>query len=283
MSAQDGDPIQRRIVHALLVLAAFTTVAVAGVREPAPPFTARTLTGETFTNGSLSGQVVLLQFWTTWCQYCRRDQPVVDNIDRDLSDKGLVVLAVNVGESEHTVRKYLEERPRSCRVVLTEDTNLVATFRPSAFPAYIIIDRNGDIFGTQQGAAGERPLRQMLGRAGLGSLPGNTSPSTDQRPYAARTAAVSGSPKLVEVPRGRGPSAVPAKPLPPAIFVLANGEKLEAQHYVLTAASLSLIAGGQQRTIPISALDLRATVAANHERGVELRIPTNRNEISLGP
>jgi thiol-disulfide isomerase/thioredoxin len=67
-------------------------------REPAPRFTAKTLDGEKFSNELLKGKVVLVQFWATWCQYCRRDQPAVDAIARDFAEKGLVVLAVNAGE-----------------------------------------------------------------------------------------------------------------------------------------------------------------------------------------
>jgi hypothetical protein len=47
--------------------------------------------------------------------------------------------------------------------------------------------------------------------------------------------------------------------------------------------SLRIAADGQQRTIPLNALDLKATIAANHERGIDLKLPTNRSEILLGP
>jgi hypothetical protein len=48
------------------------------------------------------------------------------------------------------------------------------------------------------------------------------------------------------------------------------------------AGSLRIAAQGNQRTIPLSALDLKATLAANHERGIDLKIPTNQSQISLG-
>src|SRR5579862_6414067 len=57
----------------LLLLTLLSAVSYAQAGDAAPPFVARTLTGETFTNDSLKNQVVLLQFWTTWCPYCRRD------------------------------------------------------------------------------------------------------------------------------------------------------------------------------------------------------------------
>ena len=49
--------------------------------EPAPRFHAESMDGETFSNESLQGKVVLLQFWATWCKFCRGDQPVVDEFD----------------------------------------------------------------------------------------------------------------------------------------------------------------------------------------------------------
>jgi thiol-disulfide isomerase/thioredoxin len=71
--------------------------------EPAPRFSAKTLTGETVNNQSLMDKVVLVQFWTTWCPYCRRDAELIDSLIDEFGKTGLVVLAVNVGESK---KKY---------------------------------------------------------------------------------------------------------------------------------------------------------------------------------
>jgi hypothetical protein len=85
-------------------------------------------------------------------------------------------------------------------------------------------------------------------------------------------------PKVIEIPRDANSIA---KLLPPAIFVLSNGERLEARRFVLTANSLSVSMDRRQRTIPLAMLDLNATMSANHERGIDLRIPADRTEISL--
>lgn len=161
--------ISKRILSVVLALMVLGALAHADDRERAPRFRAKTLDGETFTSDSVKGKVVLLQFWTTWCQYCRREQPVVDDINKEFSDKGLVLLAVNVGESKKKVKKFLEENPRSVRIVLTEDTNLAAMYAATAFPVYVAIDREGNIAGMQRGAGGERALRGLLRRAGLES------------------------------------------------------------------------------------------------------------------
>ena len=85
--------------------------------------------------------------------------------------------------------------------------------------------------------------------------------------------------QVIEIPVAANASAV--KMLPPTIFILANGERLETRRFLLTASNLSFSIGRQQRTIPLDRLDLDATIAANQERGIDLRIPADRNEISL--
>ena len=140
-----------------------------GSREPAPKFHVKTLDGEVFTNESLKGKVVLLQFWTTWCPYCRKEQDAVETVVHDFAARGLVVLAVNVGEAKKKVKQYLADAPRTCKVVLTDDTNLAAMFAAKSYPLYVLIDRDGNIAGQQDGAAGERALRGLLAEAGLDS------------------------------------------------------------------------------------------------------------------
>lgn len=135
--------------------------------EPAPRFNARTMTGEKFTNESIKGKIVLLDFWTTWCSFCAAEAGLVDKLNHDYADKGLLVLAVNVGESKKTVNKYLVQHPRTSRVVLTDDTNLAAMYQATVYPIYVVIDRAGNIAATQRGAAGDEALHRILARAGL--------------------------------------------------------------------------------------------------------------------
>jgi thiol-disulfide isomerase/thioredoxin len=147
----------------------FTVSAFAGDDEsqPAPRFRAKTLSGETFNNESVKGRVVLLEFWTTWCPYCHDEEALVEEIDKEFASKGLIVLAIDVAESKKTVKKYLNQHPRACRIVLTEDTNLAAMYQANSYPIYVVIDRDGNIAGEQRGAAGERGLRKLLAGAGL--------------------------------------------------------------------------------------------------------------------
>ena len=90
--------------------------------------------GETINNDSIHGKVVLLQFWATWCPYCKRDMPALERIGQEFENQGLMVLGVNVGESKKKVKQFLEQSPRSSKVILMEDTNLAAVFEAKSFP-----------------------------------------------------------------------------------------------------------------------------------------------------
>jgi len=155
-----------------ILLIGLFTLTVAGFAqsdspEPAPRFRAKTMEGEQFNNASVKGKVVLLEFWTTWCPYCRQEESMVNDLTREFADKGLIVLAINVAESKKAVKKYIAENPRAGKVVLTEDTNLAAMYEATAYPIYVVIDRDGNIAGEQRGAGGERALRNLLRRAGI--------------------------------------------------------------------------------------------------------------------
>jgi len=140
-----------------------------GDREPAARFHAKTLAGEQFTNDSTKGKVVLFQFWTTWCPYCKSEEGLVNELTTEFADKGLIVIAVDVTESKKVVQQYLKDHPRKCHIVMTGDTNLAAMYAANRYPIYVVVDRDGKIVDTQHGASGERRLRRSLARAGLES------------------------------------------------------------------------------------------------------------------
>jgi len=154
---------------ALGILVSGGALMAIDTREPAPKFKAKSIDGELFTNESTTGKVVLIQFWATWCPYCKRDQPAVDAMVEEFANQGLIVLAVDVGESRKKVKQYLEKAPRSCKIVLTEDTNLAAWYAAKTYPYYVAIDARGKVAGEVKGAGGESSLRRLLHKAGLDS------------------------------------------------------------------------------------------------------------------
>ncbi len=109
---------------------------------------------------------MLVQFWATWCGYCRKDEPAIERIAAEQKQK-LVVLAVNVKENAATVKKYVEASKRKTPMVLTEETNLLQLIQPRGFPHYSLFDREGRLVGEQPGAGGYEALQMLIARVGL--------------------------------------------------------------------------------------------------------------------
>jgi len=189
-----------------------------------------------------------------------------------------VVIAVDVDEDEQTVKDYLAAHQRSCHIVLEGHSDLVSAFSPTGFPYYVLIDREGNTAATAAGG-GEEWLRWVLGRAGLGQSSTNAARGSGQRASASKTTHPITA-KLIEIPAG--PSTPLAKPRQPTVFVLKAGERIEIRRYTILGGLLRLTVDGKQRSIPLTDLDLKASTAANRERGINLRIPTNPNEVVMG-
>jgi cytochrome c biogenesis protein CcmG/thiol:disulfide interchange protein DsbE len=264
-----------RIILTLLIL-----VEASFADTPAPTFSLRSLDGQTFSNASLNGNIVLLEFWATWCPYCRKDQPAVDAIQSEYAGRGVVVVAVDVGEDESIVKQYLQKSPRSCSVALDESNAVTSRFGMDGVPHYVVIDRSGNVVAVRSGAIGEQGLRNMLSRADREPSPTPGRKQTQTAEAGATPPAGGAGPQWTFVSGGQ--SFLPNKPIPKTIFVLTNGERLESNHYVIGGGFIDANVAGEHRHIALASLDTRKTIALNHEHGVDLKFPTGKNEVFLG-
>jgi thiol-disulfide isomerase/thioredoxin len=150
------------------LLAAVASAQQGKPRRKMPQFRATSMKGENLDNEALHGKPALIQLWATWCGYCRRDQPIVEKLAAEFKNDGLVVLAVNVGESRKTVEEYLNRSPRpNVKPVLNENSSLPGLISAEGFPFYVLLDKEGMIAGVQAGSGGEPSLREMLSEIGL--------------------------------------------------------------------------------------------------------------------
>ncbi len=159
---------RQAVTSVLFCLGAARLLAI-DIDQPALHFVVKTLDGERLTNESLIGKVVLLDFWATWCPPCKHDEPAVESILKDFQKDGLIVISINMGEPRRKVKKYLEQSPRSSKIVLAEDTTLAAICEAKVYPYYVVIGRDGNIAAVQRGAGGEGALLRLLAKAGLQS------------------------------------------------------------------------------------------------------------------
>jgi len=111
--------------------------------DTAPDFTLPDLSGQKVTLSSFKGKPVLLNFWATWCGYCRKERPHLNSLYNSYKDKGLVVISVSTDRSVEKVRKYLKDIPADFIVLSDSDGGAAAEYGIRGYPSSFLIDRNG--------------------------------------------------------------------------------------------------------------------------------------------
>jgi thiol-disulfide isomerase/thioredoxin len=137
--------------------------------KPVPHFSVTAMDGSRYDPASLRGKVVLLDFWTTWCEPCRSEMKDLDALHREYADAGLVVLGLAVGENKETLVRFLNANPVSYPVALS-DISVAGSFGADVYPTHVIIDREGAVTAHFRGAASRNRLLEVLSKSGL-SLP----------------------------------------------------------------------------------------------------------------
>jgi thiol-disulfide isomerase/thioredoxin len=137
--------------------------------KTAPELALTDLKGKPVTLSSLKGRTVLLDFWTTWCPPCRADGPALEKLYRKYGEKDLMILGISVNEDREIVEKFLSEHPHTYPIALTSENEMPLPYQISAFPTYIVIDRDGTVTTAVSGDKGFGDLRKLLKKAGLES------------------------------------------------------------------------------------------------------------------
>lgn len=127
--------------------------AGASTGQLAPDFSLLDMQGQKVSLSDFKGQVVLLNFWATWCPPCREEMPSMELLHRKFKDQGLVVLAVNVEENgAEQVKRFLQRTPYTFSILLDDAAEAQNLYRVYQFPETFIIDRNGNVVETVTGA-----------------------------------------------------------------------------------------------------------------------------------
>jgi DsbE subfamily thiol:disulfide oxidoreductase len=115
------------------------------IGKEAPGFTVKDLSGKSISLSSFKGKPILLNFWATWCPYCRKERPYLNFIYEEYKDKGLVIIAVSTDRSPQKVKAYLKKI--SMDFVILHDNNKEAaeSYGVYVLPTSFLIDRRGII------------------------------------------------------------------------------------------------------------------------------------------
>ena len=111
----------------------------------APDFARPDLRGQLVRLADLRGQVVVLNLWATWCLPCVKEMPTLEALHRNLSDEGVVVVAVSQDEDPDKVGSWIAERGFTLPVLLDPGAEVGHDLGVSGYPETFVIDRDGRI------------------------------------------------------------------------------------------------------------------------------------------
>ncbi len=109
--------------------------------KPAPDFTLPNLDGEPWTLSQARGQVLLINFWATWCAPCRREMPALTRLHEAMAGEGFQVIGVHVGPSAE-IEMFLEETTVGFPVLVDAELAL-ENWKVPMLPATFLIDAEG--------------------------------------------------------------------------------------------------------------------------------------------
>ncbi len=115
------------------------------VGTDAPDFTLNLLSGRRFTLSHHKGKIVVLDFWATWCGPCLQAMPVIDETVASFKNDDIVLVAVNLQETEDAIRRTLERLKINPKVALDIDGVAASRYQADAIPQTVIINRDGKI------------------------------------------------------------------------------------------------------------------------------------------
>ena len=111
---------------------------------------------------TLKGRIVVVDFWASWCEPCRRTFPLMEELHHRFSKQGLLILAVNEDKSRAAMDAFLTQSPVTFRVVRDAKKRLAAEVHVPALPTSYILDGQGKVLALRSGESIVRDRRKFV-------------------------------------------------------------------------------------------------------------------------
>jgi len=112
---------------------------------PAKDFTLKSSSGKNVRLADLKGQVVMLNFWASWCGPCRQEMPLLDKMYQRYGSAGFTLLGVNVEEDSKEAIALLKKDPVSFPILYDTKSKVSKQYKVSAMPSTVLIDCDGNL------------------------------------------------------------------------------------------------------------------------------------------
>jgi peroxiredoxin len=145
--------MKKLLLAACLFLACHPTTSAA-TQTKAPNFTLRDINGDSYSLYEHQGEIIILNFWATWCGPCKTELPHLNAIDKAYSAQGVDVVVISVDAARETskAKSYIKSRKYEFTALFDTDTSVVSQYNPSkAIPFTLIMDREMRIIHVHTG------------------------------------------------------------------------------------------------------------------------------------
>jgi len=127
------------------VLIALPLAAAVDTNSPAPDFTLNAQTGKPVELTQFKGQVVMLNFWASWCGPCRQEMPLLDSIYKRYGKLGFTMIGVNVEPDSKAANDWLKQTPVTFPILYDTESKVSKLYGVSGMPSTVIVDRKGTV------------------------------------------------------------------------------------------------------------------------------------------
>ncbi len=118
---------------------------------PAPDFALKSHGGENLRLSEFRGEVVMINFWASWCGPCRQEMPLLDELYIQYQPLGFTILGVNVEEDSTKARKLLKDIPVTFPILFDNSSEVSQLYDVVAMPSTVLVDRDGNVRHLHQG------------------------------------------------------------------------------------------------------------------------------------
>jgi peroxiredoxin len=130
----------------LVTVFAATSLASSGLEgQLAPDFALKSSTGENLRLSEYRGDVVMLNFWATWCGPCRQEMPLLDELYKRYERVGFNLLGVNIDDDSRRAMQMIEELGVNFPVLFDARKEVSKLYEVEAMPVTVLIDREGNV------------------------------------------------------------------------------------------------------------------------------------------
>ena len=116
-----------------------------GPGSSAPTFQLPAAAGSPLALGDLKGQVVLINFWASWCGPCRQEMPLLESIYKKYNKLGFTLIGVNVEPDSNAANAWLQQTPVSFPILYDKESKVSKLYDVAGMPSTVIIDRTGKV------------------------------------------------------------------------------------------------------------------------------------------